>query len=281
MAKGRQINLDLGEGQILKGFITDDFFSCCSFLDIIFESPDKLTFDASPDYYLTYFEVDWVPMTFSESTGSNKNWHYELGCCPKNIYTYITKPITNTQELARTLRLDLNKRSSSLKIPCPVINQFAGNFIQDSRFFSFEQTKANNGNNFDEAVFIYAGTKELLSCTWRNLINQKASTLEINPILTGSDRISFQNDIIQNSFATAHGPKVWTQQDYIQKIIGKKFTIRSATPAKFLSVYTMKFENIPEFDTGLTYLCAYSRIDVTQGNSFVHSFANINYDIER
>lgn len=277
MAKGRQINLDLGEGQILKGFIIDDFFACSTFLDIIFECAGKCTFEESPDYYFTYYEIDWVPMSVSESTGSNGTWHYELSACPKSLYTLISKPITNTQELARALRLDLSRQSSSLKVPCPIINQYAGNFIQDSRLYSLEQAKVKKPDDFSEAVYIYAGTKELISRTWRSIVTQKATNMEFDPLLLGSDKIMFQNDQIETAFSSAHGAKVWNQKDFLSKMIGKKFTIQTAIPASFMSVYTMKFENIPEFDSGLSYLCAYSRIDVLKTNAYVHSFANIKY----
>ena len=275
MAKGKQINLDLGEGQILQGYITDDLFSCCTFLDITFECSEKLTFEPSIEYYLTYYEVDWIATGINESTGVNNNWHYELTCCPKSVFTLITKPINNTQELARAMRLDLTKNSSSLKVPCPVINQHAGNFIQDSRFFSLEQAKVKDPNNLGEAVYMYVGTKELLSVSWRNLITQTATTMEFVPELAGSNKIIYQNDEVETVFATAHGPKVWNQKDYLGKMIGKKFAIETAVPASFLSVYTMKFEDIPEFDTGVSYLCAYSQIDVMKGNSFIHQFVNI------
>lgn len=271
--EGRQINLDLGEGQILQGTITDDFFSCCTFLDIIFECSGKLDFQPNINHYLTYYEVDWIAMNVSESTGSNGNWHYELGCCPKMVFAVISKPITNTQELARAMRLDLTRKSSSLKIPCPMINQFAGNFIQDSRFYSFEQAKVKD--NLGEAIYLYAGTKELLSISWRNLITQTATTMEFSPDLAGSNLVSFLDDQVEIVFSSAHDPKIWSQKDFIGKMIGRKFTIETAVPASFLNVYTMKFEDIPEFDTDVSYLCAYSQINVMKANSYIHQFAEI------
>ena len=58
-------------------------------------------------------------------------------------------------------------------------------------------------------------------------------------------------------------------------MIGRKFTIETAVPASFLNVYTMKFEDIPEFDTDVSYLCAYSQINVMKANSYIHQFAEI------
>ena len=275
MAKGKQINLDYGQGQILYGTLTDDFFSLCTFLEIIFECSEKLDFPPTLENYFTYYEVDWTPITVQESTGSNKTWHYELSCYPKSVLTYITKPITNTQELARTLRLDLSKRSASLDLPCPVINQYAGNFIRDHRLYSLEQAKVKNPDNLGEAVYMYVGTKEMLSITWRNLVKQKAETMEFPELTAGANKPTFINDQAETIFSTAHAPRVWQQKDYLGKMIGRKFTIETSEPASFLSVYTMKFEDIPEFDTDTSYLCVYSYKDVMKGNSFIHQFAEI------
>ena len=91
MAEGRQINLDSGEGQILRGYITDDIFACSSFLEIVFESSYKCLFGANIEYYFTYYGIDWIPLSFSESTGLNNNWHYEITAVPRCLFTLVTE----------------------------------------------------------------------------------------------------------------------------------------------------------------------------------------------
>lgn len=278
MAKGRQINLDEGEGQIGQAFLTDDFFACSSFLEIVFECDKKCSFGPDVGYYFTYQGIDWIPYSFSESTGANMNWHYEMSCCPKCLYMVINEPITSTQKLARSLRLNLTNESSDLEIPCPIINQFAGNFIQDSRFYSFEKNMVRK--RLDDAVYIYAGTDKLLSIKWHNLLHQTATTMKFEEqSIPGGDKIVFQNDSVENCFCLTHQPVAWNQRDYLAKFMGPKFTIHTAAAAEFLRVYTMKFEEIPEFDTGLPYLCIYSRKNLLEANAFVHCFANIDFEV--
>lgn len=272
---GRQVNLDNGEGQILRGFLTDDIFSCSSFLEIVFETNKKCVFGADINYYFTYYNIDWIPLRFSESTGLNHNWHYELIAVPKSLFTLVTKPARNTMEFARALKLNLTIGSSALKIPCPTIYQYAGNLIQDMRLHSFEQAIINN--DLGSAMYAYVGTKEMLSVTWKTLISKTATIMEFSPYTAGADKIVYQDDQIEKVFSTAKGCDVWKQKDYISKMIGTHFTIHTASPAIFLNVYSMKFSDIPEFDTGLPYLCIYSRKDVMDANSFVHTFANIKY----
>lgn len=276
MAAGRQINLDENVRGILKANITNDFYACSPFLYVVFESQDKLVFGPSTEYYLTYYHIDWVPASFLENKTTNKTWHYEMTCLPRTLFTYITKPISNTGNLARALRLNLSQDSSSLPVPCPVINQFAGNLIQDFRFHSLEKSYVEKGH-FGEASFIYVGTSEILSVTWKSLVDQTAKVFEIAQETVGANQIDFQDDQITSVFNSPHGAAVCNQTDFLYKMLGPKFTLHTPNPASFLSAYTMKFEDIPELDTGLSYLCIYSQKDCLKPNSYVHTFANIKY----
>jgi len=281
MAEGKQINLDdlnsdNNDATFIKAIITNDFYACSPFLEIVFECSHKLLFGPSTEYYFTYYGIDWMPMSFSESYTANKTWHYEMTASPRMIFAYITKPIANTRELAMALRLNLSQDSSSLKIPIPIVNQFTGNVVQDFRYHSLLQSYQQKGH-FGEAVFIYIGTKEILSVTWKSLVSQTATVFEIDPVTTGTNLIEFQDDQVTALFATPNPPGISNQTDILFKMLGPKFTIHTPNPVSFLSSYSMKFSDIPEFDTGLPYLCIYTQKDCLKPNSYVHTFANIKY----
>ena len=273
--KGCQINLDNGEGKILEGFVTDDIRAPSSFLEIVFECPDKLIFGADPDYYFTYLSIDWVPVTLDEGTGANNTWHYDLGCYPRCIFTKITKPAKNTQELARALGLKLSELSDSLEVPCPIINQYAGNVIQMNRLYSLE--KAYNERDFGKAVYTYVNSKEMYSATWKSMTSQVAVSLTLPKNTDGQTNIQYQDYQFYSLFNSAYGAIPWKQNDYLARMMGTQFKMDTTVPAVFLNVYTIKSEKIPDFDTGLPFLCVYSRRNLLDVNAFTHYFSNIKY----
>ncbi len=273
--KGCQINLDNGEGRIIDGYVEDDIHACSSYLDITFESPNKLLFGADNEYYFTFLKIDWVPLSTDERTGTNGTWQYNLRCLPKCVFTMITKPITNTQELGRALGLNLSTISSSLDIPCPIINQYAGNVIQSNRFYSLEM--AYNDRDFKKAAYIYVSSKSIYSATWKDMTSQTAVTLTFPEGTEGINLITYQDYQFDSVFANAYGPQVWKQYDYLGRMMGTQFKVETTVPAVFLNVYTIKSEEIPEFDTGLPFLCTYSRRNLMEVNAFVHCFTNIKY----
>ncbi len=273
--KGCQINLDNGEGTILSGYVEDSIRAVSSFLYIKFETPKKCIFGADFEYYFTFMNIDWVPLTTDESTGSNKTWHYELTCCPKPIFTLITKPSKNTQELARNMKVNLSSLSTNLDIPCPIINQYAGNVLQMNRLYSLEQ--AYNKRNLGEAVYTYINSSEMYATTWKSMTSQTAITLTFPNITKGQNLITYQDYQFESIYKYANGPEVWKQDDFIGKMIGPQFKIDTGAPAIFLNVYTIKQEDIPQFDTGLPYLCTYSKRDLMKKDAFINCFSCIKY----
>lgn len=273
--KGRQINLDNGEGNVLDGFIVDDVCSPCSWLDITFETSEKLLFGADADYYFTYVDIDWVPFSFTETVSVNKTWHYEMSCYPKAVFALIEKPLKNTIELARVLGLNLAPTSLNLELCCPTIHEFAGNFVQDNRHFSFEKNFIRD--KLGDTTYMYVGGKQLYSSTWKSMCSKQALSLEFPKETAGSNLISYQDYQFNSVFHTVHEPIAWKQNDFIEKMIGVQFKIETTIPAFFLNVYTIKIEDIPEFDTGLPFLCTYSKRSITEVNAFVHCFSNIKY----
>lgn len=272
---GCQINLDNGEGRILDGYVVDDIYAVSSYLVISFESPNKLLFGADPNYYFRFLNIDWCGMSFSEKTGTNKTWHYDMRCCPRNVFFYVTKPSNNTWELARALGLNLSDLSTSIKLPCPIINQYAGKVILANRLYSLEM--AYNNRNLNEATYIYVNSKEMYSATWKSMTSQTALPISFPKGFEGGNLITYQDYQFDSIFSCANGAEVWKQDDFIGKMIGTQFRIDTTVPAVFLNVYTIKSEEIPEFDTGLPFLCVYSKRKLNEINAYTHYFANIKY----
>lgn len=273
--KGQQINLDNGQARIVEGYVEDSIYSICSYLVIKFVSPAKLLFGADNAYYFTYMGIDWVPMTLDESKGIQEAWQYEVTCCPKSVFTYITKPVSNTIELARNMNLNLSEVSSNLKVPCPIINEYAADVIQENRLYTFEQ--ACVGGDVGDAIYIYVNSVNMYSNTWRNMISQTAISLTFPKGTEGDNLITYEDYQFHGLFAAANGARVWKQNDYLTRLMGPQFKVQTSIPAAPFNVYTIKSEEIPEFDTGLSYLCIYSRKDIMDVTGFTHYFAAIKY----
>jgi len=272
---GCQINLDNGEGHIISGFVEDSIHAVSSYLEITFESSYKLLFGASTDYYFTFLNLDWVPLSTDERAGIELQWQYELRCLPRCVFMLITKPSKNTQELARALGLNLTKISSNVELPCPIINQYAGNVIQENRKYSLE--KAYNERDLGKANYIYVNSRNMYSTSWKNMASQTAVTLTFSKGTEGTNLVTYQDYQFDDIFSNGYCAKVWTQWDYLGRMMGTQFKIETTVPAVFLNVYTIKLEEIPEFDTGLPFLCVYSKRDIMNINAFTHCFANIKF----
>lgn len=275
MTEGRQINLDKGEGTILDGYIVDDIYAPSSFLNIIFESPKKLVFGADENYYFTFSNIDWIPLSFDETKGIQMAWHYEINAVPRCLVKLIKKPTKNCQELARAMNLNLTDLSSNLELPCSIINQYAGNIIQNLRLYSLEEAYVKQ--KIGEAIYIYAGTSQMYSNTWKSLVSQTALPLMFPASTEGSNLPTYQDYQFDSLFSTSNGPNIWNQSDFIGKLIGTQFKIKTTIPAIFLNVYTIKFSKIPEFDTGIPFLCTYSKRKICETNAFENYFSNIKY----
>ena len=275
MASGQQINLDKGEGQILTGVIVDDIRVPCTQLNIKFECADKLEFSLDDQCYFTYKKYDWIPFVSNECLTNQNTWHYELLCYPKKAFELITTPAQNTQLLARAMGLQLSGNSSSLPLVCPVINYYSSLLIKEIRRQSFNQAYINK--KIGDAYFIYFDTDTLYSLTWKQIVNQQANSLETRNFLQGQNIVTFQDNQMSNYATHAYGTKVWQEEDYISRMIGKKIIMRTADPAYFAQMYTMKFTDTSQGDQDVSFLCVRSEQHFTEGAGFINEFAAVNY----
>ena len=272
---GEQINLDNGEGQIFAGKIADDIRLPCCELRIVFECPNKLTFTTDNQCYFTYKAYEWLPIVVKENLSPQNTWHYELTCLPRQAFQLITRPAENTAVLARAMNLQLTFQSSSLPIPCPVINYYSALLIQEQRRQSFN--RAYLKGKMGDAYFIYFDSNSMYSVTWKQLVNQKAKSLENYEIVQGQNTVSFINEEIKSYFSSAVGAEPWKQPDYLNKMLGKKIQIRTTTPTYFANMYTIKFTDTDALDQEKSFLCVRSEMDITEPDGFINTFAEVNY----
>ena len=272
---GRQINLDEGTAQILDGKIADDIRIPCCELTIKFDSPTKLNFSNDNQCYFTYKDYDWIPIINNESYTNQDTWHYEIIAHPKQAFQYITKPAANTMILARAMNLQLTAESSSLDLRCPIINYYSAPLIQEYRRQYFNV--AYNNGRLGDAYFIYFDSKNMYSVTWRQLVNQKALSLEDYEFIQGQNIVTFIDDQIEEYFTSNYGAKYMVQKDFMKRMLGKKIQIRTATPAYFARMYTIKFSDKDDLDQQQSFLCVRTEQYINQGAGFINTFAQVNY----
>lgn len=272
---GKQINLDEGEGQVQEGRISDDIRLPCCALTIKFDCDNKLNFSNDNQCYFTYKDYDWIPIVNNETFTSHNTWHYEIIAHPKQCFQYITKPAENTMMLARAMNLQLTEESSSLELRCPIINYYSAPLIQEYRRQYLNLAYING--KMGDAYFIYFDSKNMYSVTWRQLVNQKALSLQDYSFMQGQNVVSFIDDQIQEYFQSNFGAKYLTQVDYLKRMFGKKIQIRTATPGYFARMYTIKFTDNDALDQTESFLCVRTEQDINEGAGFINTFAQVNY----
>lgn len=272
---GRQINLDNGTGQIEKGIITDDIRLPCCELSITFDSPNKLTFSNDNQCYFTYKEMDWIPVILNEGFTNHNTWHYNIIAHPKQAFQLITKPTINTMSLARSMNLNLTQESVSLPLRCPIINYYSAPLIQEYRRQYFNI--AYNNGRMGDAYFIYFDSQNMYSVTWKQLVSQKALSLENYEIVQGQNIVTFIDDQINEYFDSNYGANVLTQKDYFKRILGKKIKICTTTPGYFARMYTIRFTDTDALDQESSFLCVRSECNINEGAGFINTFAEVNY----
>lgn len=271
---GCEINLDEGQGEVLRAVLIDDILGVCSSVEIEFYSQNKLTFDNSKTHYFTYDGIDWIPASISETAGTNGGWTYIAMAYPRQIHIPIFKPCLTTADLAASMGLKLSPDSQILKIKCPIINIYSGNLIQEIRKQSFDDAYINR--NFGDAYFIYISSKYLYSTTWKTMVASQALELtDPLPILKGQNTVRHIQDRVLTDFRTAVNPEPWSQNDYLYKMMIDKFEIKSSAPSIFSKMYTMKFTDSSELDMNDKYMCVHSEYDATNTDGATCSFAKI------
>ena len=254
MSEGCQINLDEGEGTILKGFLKYSIHDVATYLCIKFEVLEPIVLNSDPENYITVGGVDWVPVTNNLTKREQTNmWEYELTCYPRCMFTIIDHTIKNTAELASELNLKLTDNSANLELPCPYINVLSGNFIKNNRFYSLEKSFQKN-RNFNEGMYLFTDGKTLLCNTWKSIISQRAYEIPINP-LAGNTLYTLVNGQMYGMYVCRRVPDSFKESDYFLNMIGQQFKLQTNLSIPFFSTCTIKPENIKEFNANESFLC--------------------------
>ena len=269
--EGEQINLDKAEGVILEAYIENTILASCPFLHIVFESDYRLAFTPTPEYYLTYLTAKWVPAEMNESTGTSKRWHYELECNPTSVYEWVTEPIEKASDLARAMNIELAEGSDDLEFPIVLKNQLAGNLLNDLQFYMFEESYKTQ--SLGDVPILYAGSETLTCIKLSSIMSAQSLQLKFSGETTGANLITRQDSELLYAATCARNAKPWKGHDYIRRILGMQFKVETGVPATFLQPYTIKLDDRSDFDTGLTLLCSYSKVDLMEKNAFVHVFS--------
>jgi hypothetical protein len=273
MGLGQQINLDKGEGKIMNGEWVDSVYSVCTRLSIEFISESRLYFTDSNECYITYRNIDWIPLSFGEIQGGDGTWTYNMICNPKNIYDEINKPCINTALIAASLNLTVSEGSDILPVRSPVIGYKAGEFLQEVKRQSFN--KAFQNADFGDAYFLYMDSKKLCSATFKALIRQEALSLEDLPCLPGQNIVKYVQDAPLTEFRTARHPQVWTVNDCMAKMFRQKFDITTVVPAALSAMYTIKFTNTSELDQTEKFMCIRTSCQINKPMGYTNTFAKV------
>ena len=275
---GQQINLDKGEGQIVNGKWIDDIRALGPELVIEFISPRKLYFTDTADTYITYKNIDWVPVNFGQIESSDNGWTYNMHCYPKQIHVPIYQPCLNTLALASAMGVTLSSYSQVLDIDFPVINIYSGFLINEVRKQSMN--KAAKNGDLGNAYFIYLDGNNLHTLTWKKVLQSNAQSLKTEiPGLEGTDILKYvQARIATDSCAIQH-PKVFNYNSFLYRMIEKKFDHFSTQPLLFGSMYTIRFSDTSELDESNKFMCIRSSFDFTSANGYTNTLAHISLEI--
>lgn len=272
MDDGCQIDLDQGQGQIIDGTIMDTIHSNSSYMTITFECLNPIVLNSDPNNYIRYLNINWVPLSCEvTSTEQTHAWQYKVCCIPQCLFKVISSPIRNTAQLASELGLEFYEKSKNLDLPSSHINVLSGNFILDNRYYSLEKSFQKN-KNFTEGIYIYTNGRVLYSNTWKEIMSQTATELPENE-LSGNTRYTFQDDQMYDLYCSRCPPNVLSETDFYYNMIGQQFMLETNVEAQFFTTYTIKANNIEEFNVNESFLCISTTRDLMDPSGYTHYLA--------
>lgn len=271
----RLIDLDKGEGQIISGFIVDDIRYTCTELQIVFECSEYLKFLPNDENYITYKEIDWIPITHGCIYNANGLWHYDCICYPRSIGIYIDKGYSNSFELARLLKLELLPAYQSIPIKYSLINMYCATILGKIMEQSFNEAYYNQ--DMGEALFLYFNSKYLLASDYKTIMNKDSRILQDPAFYTGQNIVTRFDERLLNVYNSARGCEIYKREDFLKKILGKKIQIETASPSVFMSTYTVSFDDRNEFNEEKKYLCVRTECNITQAFAYKNIYSEVLY----
>ena len=251
---GRQINLDEGEGKIQSASTVDSVYQPCTVLSVEFECEKQLTFDDTPDNYLTYLECDWVPERSNGYMGTSGTWNYMLTCVPRPAVATVTRDYIDTQSLASQMGLSLTVGGTPMKVKNPVINL---SFLWTVREIRRQgMNDAYTEMDMSKAPFLYFNDTEMMSGTWGSLMSRTSLQLQnVNEVFAGTDMVFLVDDRVARENTSGLYATVWDEAEFIDRLLGLKLRFITASPMVFGSLYTIKFSNTDALDQEVPFLC--------------------------
>jgi len=273
---GLQIDLDAGEGTVVNGHITDFIANPCTMLNIEFNCKDFLVFHPNKDNYFRFLTLEWIPLNFTSGQGGDGVWNYKIQALPKQMFKLVDKPCVDLRSLASFIGVELNDGSSNLPVKCPVINQPVYALMRIIRLQSFNDAAIKR--QMGEAYFLYCNSHTLTAQTWQTMTQSKANSLEIPEGLAGSDVVSIYDSRVENYLMTPAYPRKWVEEDYLRRLNGVTYEMKTLQPALFAQMYTIKFTNSSQMDSPEPMLCFYTDCDLMNNNRMVNRYAQILFD---
>ena len=271
---GCQIDLDKGEGNVYAGTIKDSIYYYCTNLWIKFRSEKKLNFSDTYETYFRYRYLDWIPISFTEIQEPSGLYNYDMMCYPKEAFIWIDSAITSTMALATKMKMLLTDESVNLMIDCPVINLYSGELIRELRLQSM--MKAYAERNMKQAWFMYFTSRGLVTCHWQKILSGLAASLACPEMMQGQNTTVFSDDVISREFDCARPSHPWGTIDYLNKMIGREFTIAGTQGAYFAKMYTIKFADNDQYDASKPFLCTGVEWNIMEQAGWKATFSEIN-----
>ena len=271
--KGLQIDLDAGEGQITKGHITDFIRDPCTKLNIEFNCKNMIVFDGSEKTYFRFLTLEWIPYSCRFGHTAEGTWWYHIEAMPKQMFNIVDHPCLDMKALASVLGVELNDASENLPIKCPVINVPVYSLMRIIRLQSYNDAAVKR--QMGESYFLYCNSQSMTAMTWNNIIQSNANSLEIPEGLAGSEIVTGYDARVQEYLMTPAYPGEWVEEDYLGRFCGITIEMNTLQPAMFAQMYTIKFSNNDQMDSGDSMLCFYTDCDLINNNRMINRYSQV------
>lgn len=230
---GCLVNFDEHKSAVVSYNIKDDFRNVCRVMNIKFFSPTQLMFNDDDSTWFRFADSDWNPIKIQETTNKT-DWGYEIKAVPKGALTRIDRKITNTNELASILGVQLVGKPMNL--PMNLIGQDLLNICSRAR----SQSLQLNMNDFQNALFIYFDNTVLISNTLGSIFNDNGKVYEqVSNFIEGTTL--FDSRLERRHNVEVIEPNYKTPNDIINSHIGQNILIQSSVSAKLFNVYSINF----------------------------------------
>lgn len=272
---GLQIDLDKGEGLIIKGKVADAVISPCTRLEVEFTCPELLEFRMDPTCYLKFLNLEWVPIRNQFSNTSQNTWWYKMEAFPRQGFATVDKPCTDIMSLASLLGLVLTEGSENFKVKCPVVGLPAYAFVRKARLQSFNDAciEGQMGNS----KFVYFNSTSMTAMSWKSMMSQKVASLDIEAPLSGQEEISIIDNRIASWLESPMSPRAWEEEDFLNRMTGMIYKFRTPRAALFAVPYTMKFSNTSKADAPVPMLCYKTEMELGDKNMMSNYFAQVSF----